>query len=267
MVAVASQPSKNNATAVIASYMQKGPGPGRYMLPPTFGYKGHDFTRKMEPAYSIGQRIPPLKSGMFSPGPIYFINAAYTRNGPDGSPHYSMLARPRPATLFITPGPDHYFMEKVPPMRLPNPPKYSMASRNRYRIFDSNPAPNNYVLPSMLGSQIPNKESSASYSISGRTKMAHDLADFSRSPGCAHYSTVMTDLYKNRAPAYYMGQRVFPPEDRTLKPGPGAYSPEKVVVNKPQAPAYSTGIRHSEFTTPLITKADAVEDYEEGILS
>ena len=40
--------------------------------------------------------------------------------------------------------------------------------------------------------------------------------------------------------------------DSTQKPGPGAHSPEKVELNKPAAPKFSLGIRHSEFVTPLI---------------
>lgn len=40
--------------------------------------------------------------------------------------------------------------------------------------------------------------------------------------------------------------------DATMKPGPGAYSPEKVYFNKKAAPKFSMGIRHSEFVTPLI---------------
>ena len=43
-----------------------------------------------------------------------------------------------------------------------------------------------------------------------------------------------------------------PPPDSTRKPGPGAYSPEKVHVNKPTQPKFSLGIRHSEYVTPLI---------------
>ncbi len=40
--------------------------------------------------------------------------------------------------------------------------------------------------------------------------------------------------------------------DATKKPGPGAHSPEKVVVNKKAAPSYSMGSKHSEYITPLI---------------
>ena len=40
--------------------------------------------------------------------------------------------------------------------------------------------------------------------------------------------------------------------DSTRKPGPGAYSPENVRIDKPNLPSFSLGIRHSEFITPLI---------------
>ena len=46
-----------------------------------------------------------------------------------------------------------------------------------------------------------------------------------------------------------------PPSQRaesTNNPGPGVYSPEKVTVNKPSAPKFSMGIRHSEYISPLI---------------
>ena len=40
--------------------------------------------------------------------------------------------------------------------------------------------------------------------------------------------------------------------DNTVKPGPAAHSPEKVVVTKKSAPAISMGIKHSEYICPLI---------------
>ena len=40
--------------------------------------------------------------------------------------------------------------------------------------------------------------------------------------------------------------------DTTQKPGPGAHSPEKVKITKHSPPAYSMGIRHSEYLCPLI---------------
>lgn len=47
----------------------------------------------------------------------------------------------------------------------------------------------------------------------------------------------------------------FPCSDSTIKPGPGAHSPEKVFCNKPSAAKHSLGIRHSEYVyTPLEVK-------------
>lgn len=44
--------------------------------------------------------------------------------------------------------------------------------------------------------------------------------------------------------------------DSTLKPGPGAHSPEKVICNKKSPPKYSLGIRHSEYVyTPHFVEA------------
>ena len=40
--------------------------------------------------------------------------------------------------------------------------------------------------------------------------------------------------------------------DTTQKPGPGAHSPEKVKITKRSPPAYSLGVRHSEYLCPLI---------------
>ena len=42
--------------------------------------------------------------------------------------------------------------------------------------------------------------------------------------------------------------------DSTKKPGPGAYSPERVTVNKHSPPKFSMGIRHSEYVAPLIVE-------------
>ena len=43
--------------------------------------------------------------------------------------------------------------------------------------------------------------------------------------------------------------------DSTKKPGPGAHSPEKVTATKQKRPAYSLGVKHSDFLCPLILDA------------
>lgn len=50
----------------------------------------------------------------------------------------------------------------------------------------------------------------------------------SQTPGPAAYRQTDVQVTKFKAPQYTMAARVEPPGDKTLKPGPGAHSPEKV---------------------------------------
>ena len=239
-----------------------GPGPARYTLPPTIGFIGHDYTRFKYPAYWFGMKLP---SSLFdgrkhSPGPIYFVEPQYTRFGKDGTPKWTMLARPHDPELFKTPGPGTYNNELCEPQGEKTAPKYSLYSRTRYRRCDSNPAPNAYTLPSMLGCDVIGKESLPCWSMTSRPDTGRFDEDLAKAPGAATYRIVDSNVYKYQAPIYSMLARNFLPGDKTQKPGPGAHYPEHVRVNRPQSPIWSMGIRHSEFITPLITEAE-VEDF------
>nr|XP_024001632.1 outer dense fiber protein 3-like protein 2 [Salvelinus alpinus] len=123
---------------------EKGPGPGRYALPPTIGYINHDLTKPSSPAYTFHRRMSSsMVSVDCSPGPQYHIDAKMTRFGRVGTPSYSMLGRARRgADLFQTPGPGAYSPEK--PHLRPAPLLHTIGSRSRYRIMDSVPAPDRY---------------------------------------------------------------------------------------------------------------------------
>ncbi|XP_035509615.1 outer dense fiber protein 3-like protein 2b [Morone saxatilis] len=234
---------------------EKGPGPGRYGLPPTIGFVGHDFTKPTSPAYSFHGR---MSDNMYcidsSPGPRYHIDAKITRFGRDGTPAYSMLGRMKAEKeLFQTPGPGAYSPEKAPPCNLQRrPPSYTMSSRTHYRGIDSVPAPNKYCLPPLMGPQVPNKPASASYTMSGSYSTGGPSVDLAKTPGPCRYNSTDPSVYLPRQPAFSMLGRHNLPRDGTKKPGPGTYNPEKVTVHKARAPAYSLGIRHSEFVTPLV---------------
>ncbi|KAM3875629.1 outer dense fiber protein 3-like protein 2b isoform 1-T1 [Diretmus argenteus] len=242
---------------------EKGPGPGRYALPPTIGFIGHDFTKPTSPAYSFHGR---MSKNMYcvdsSPGPRYYVDAKITRFGRDGTPAYSMLGRMKEASkfpfiteeIFQMPGPGAYSPENAPPCSVRcRPPSYTMGSRTRYRTVDSVPAPNKYSLPSLMGPQVPNKPASASYTMSGLYKTGGPSEDLSKTPGPCRYNSTDPSVYLPRQPAFSMLGRHRFPRDDTQKPGPGTHNPEKVTINKPRAPAYSLGTRHSEFVTPLVT--------------
>lgn len=232
---------------------ETGPGPGRYKLPSTCGFQMHDFTKRMNPSYSFGQR---LENSMFkkdnSPGPGYLVPDKITNNGKDGTPQYSILGRQRDLNTFKTPSPGSYSPEKVHPQGERHAPAYSMAARTRYRKRDTTPSANSYTLPSLLGSKIPDKHASAAFSMIGRSKNGNFSEDLAKTPGPGRYSILDPDTIKRKAPGYSILGRSYMPGDSTQKPGPGAHKPENVVVSKRQAPSFSLGIRHSEFITPLI---------------
>ncbi|KAM4575653.1 outer dense fiber protein 3-like protein 2b isoform 1-T1 [Fundulus diaphanus] len=235
---------------------EKGPGPGRYGLPPTIGFIGHDFTKPTGPAYSFYGRISNnMLSVDSSPGPQYHVDAKMTRFGKDGTPAYSMLSRTKGQIeeLFSTPGPGAYSPEKAPPCNLQRrPPSYTMGSRTRYRSADSVPAPNKYTLPPLLGPRIPNKRASASYTMPGTFSTGGPSVDLAKTPGPCRYNSTDPSVYLRRQPAFSMLGRHNLPKEKSKNPGPGTYNPEDVTAHRTRAPAYSMGVRHSEFVTPLV---------------
>lgn len=64
----------------------------------------------------------------------------------------------------------------------------------------------------------------APHGCAGRTLLIPAL----QTPGPAAYRQPDVQATKFKAPQYTMAARVAPPGDKTLKPGPGAHSPEKV---------------------------------------
>jgi len=242
-------------TKPVIAARERGPGPGRYGLPSTCGYPNHDSTKRRNPAYSFGYS---LKDDSFkkdcSPGPGYFIEPKISRHGTDGTPAYSILGRQRDQNTFKTPSPGTYSPEKVHPQGEKRAPAHSMAGRTRYRKRDAVPSPNSYSLPSLMGSKIANKKASAAYSMTSRSQTGCFSEDLARTPGPGRYNTLDPNTLKGKAPAYSLLGRNNLPGDSTQKPGPGAHTPEKVVVNRKAAPSFSLGIRHSEFVTPLIVE-------------
>ncbi|XP_072262891.1 protein CIMAP1D [Pyxicephalus adspersus] len=240
-------------TAMIAA-KETGPGPGRYNLPPTVGFVGHDYTKYSSPAYSFHGRTSHSAHVVdSSPGPRYYVEPCLTRFGRSAGPAYSILARGKSAdNRETTPGPGVYRPEKciIPTYR--KPPSYSIGSRTRYRTIDQVPAPNTYSLPPVLGPRVPAKASAPAFTMSARIRRGGHSEDLALTPGPAHYSQTDNNSYMKKGPAYSMLGRHPVSKIQFATPGPGAHNPEKVTNNKKRAPAFSMGIRHSEYTTPLI---------------
>ncbi|XP_073507589.1 protein CIMAP1D [Phyllobates terribilis] len=240
-------------TPIIAA-KETGPGPGRYNLPPTVGFVGHDYTKYSSPAYSFhGRTSHSAHVSDCSPGPRYYVEPCLTRFGRSAGPAYSIQARGKSAdNKEIIPGPGVYKPEKclIPTHR--KPPSYSIGSRTRYRSVDQVPAPNTYSLPPVVGPRVPLKASAPAFSLSGRIHRGGHSEDLSDTPGPAHYNQTDNNSYLRRGPAFSMLGRHQTSKAEYATPGPGAHSPEKASSQKSKAPAYSMGIRHSDYTTPLI---------------
>lgn len=234
--------------------MYNSPGPCVYPLPTLVGNRGHDprSLHNKNPAWSFGTRHGKFSEDS-SPGPVHYPDVKYTRHGRDGTSHYSLYSRPADPHVFNAPGPGAYCPEKAGPMAHHQSPRFSFGSRTRLRASDKNPASNQYSLPGLLGKTVESgRRQAPMFAQRGRSNVGSFSEDLQKTPGPGTYTTTDPSTYKNRKPLYSLGARRELPGDSTMKPGPGAHSPEKVYMNKPKAPASSFGIRHSSYTTPLI---------------
>ncbi|XP_078076950.1 ciliary microtubule associated protein 1A-like [Mustelus asterias] len=231
----------------------RSPGP-KYGLPGSTGFIQHDATKYKSPAYSFGVTHARFTMDS-SPGPAYLIPSLLTRRGKDGTPAYSLYGRPKDLNPFQTPGPGTYSPEKAGKSAFSASPSFSIAGRTQGFRTDRSPGPAAYLLPSVLGPNVVNKSSSANFSLSGRNKVGSFHEDFQKTPGPGAYKVINPNTYKYKPPQYSIIGRNQLPGDATRKPGPGSHNPEKVVVNRKIAPAFSFGIRHSEYLAPVIVNA------------
>lgn len=233
--------------------MYSSPGPC-YALPTLMGQPSHDprSVHEKRPAWHFGTKHGKTKDDC-SPGPCHLPTHKVYRDGPDGTPHYSVYGRNKDLAAFNTPGAGAYSPEKSGEQAKFRHPSYSFGSRTRVRRSDNTPAPNTYTVDPMMSKTVQSKKKQAPvYSLTGRSKIGSFHEDLQRTPGPGSYAVAQPDLYKEKRPHYSMTSRNVMPSDGTQKPGPGAHSPEKYWPHKTQRPVLSFGIRHSQYTTPLI---------------
>ncbi|KAK3708610.1 hypothetical protein QZH41_011777 [Actinostola sp. cb2023] len=213
----------------------RGPGPGRYMLPTTCSYSGHDFSKNRKPCYSFGTRHLHALTNDCSPGPKYLANSRLTKNGLEGNPKHSLGGTDRYAkrTIFNVPGAGEYSPEQhhIPHER--KAPSYSFGSRTKYSKNNVTPSPSSYSLPALIGPKVVSKKSAAAHSMTGRSNIGGFSEDLQKTPGPGTYKVTSPNKVKGRCPSYSINGRNFMPGDSTLKPGPGQHSPEKVRESRP----------------------------------
>uniref|UniRef100_A0A7M4EPH4 Ciliary microtubule associated protein 1A n=1 Tax=Crocodylus porosus TaxID=8502 RepID=A0A7M4EPH4_CROPO len=124
-------------------------------------------------------------------------------------------------------------------------PIHSISFRSKSFRVDSTPGPARYTIPKVLGPNTVDKTASPCYSMKWKSNIGYFYEDRHKTPGPAAYNRPKLDAYKHRAPEYSMSSSSRPPGDRTLHPGPAAYK-------KSMSSGITFGIRHSEYTVPLI---------------
>ncbi|XP_064397996.1 ciliary microtubule associated protein 1A-like isoform X2 [Halichondria panicea] len=232
--------------------MENGPGPAKYLLRGSTGHNDHITSKRRLPAYSFGvktKQFSTMSTNSFSPGPVYFVSSSVSRTGTEGTPKYSLLSRAKSHDKRCSPGPAAYHTEKVSPLKQSRPPHYSFGLKPELPLWKSsgnNPSPSTYTLPSLVGSSIVSKRSTPAYSMTGRSKIGSFHEDTKKTPGPGAYSVVNSQVYGHKSPSYSLHDRCSLPGDHSMKPGPGAHSPEKNECYK-KNPAYSFGIKHSEY--------------------
>lgn len=236
---------------IAAHYSSPGPC---YKLPGLIGQPSHDprSVHYRGPAYPFGIRHGKMRDDC-SPGPAHLPERKVYKDGRDGTPHYSLYARRSDLTMFKTPGPGSYAPERSGQNAHYRHPAYSFGSRTAMRRNDKTPAPNSYNMDPMLSKTVRSgKKQAPTFILTSKSKVGSFCEDLARTPGPGAYGVTQPDIYKNKPPGYSMTAKNHQPGDTTQKPGPGAHSPERVYANKRSAPRFSFGIRHSEYTAPLI---------------
>ncbi|XP_076334810.1 ciliary microtubule associated protein 1A-like [Tachypleus tridentatus] len=235
---------------IILAAQIKGPGPGKYLLPGSVGFTGHDITKRRNPAFSFGSRTKIIDKKT-TPGPCYLIPSSVNRYGRIEAPAYTLSSRPVELEPFASPGPGAYSPEKFHPPKERRAPSYSITGRPKLEKEDLKPAPNAYTLPTCLGPRAPHFRSLPSYTISSRSTVGTFDGGTVETPGPNKYEVVDISVTKTKSPGYTLSPRIYPPGNDMQHPGPGAYNPELVILTTPSSPAYSMGIRHSEYITEL----------------
>lgn len=234
--------------------MYGSPGP-KYALPGLTGEKVHCLTKQKAPNYSFGIRHE-LYAPNQSPGPKYLMPSNITRAGRDGTPAFSLCGRPKDPRVFEPPAPGHYYPEKSTKSLFHSAPAFSLSGRQRELTNDQFPGPATYRLPEVLGTKTALTTSAPMYSLCGRSKTGGFAEDLKKTPGPAAYKVVDSSLIKVKPPQFSITGRNFTPTEGTRTPGPGTYCPEMVTSTRSAAPRFSFGLRHSDFTAPLIVDSD-----------
>ncbi|XP_061752169.1 protein tyrosine phosphatase domain-containing protein 1 isoform X3 [Nerophis ophidion] len=232
------------------------PGP-KYALPSLTGSSKHDPTKNKAPSYSFRASYDITKQDI-SPGPKHLIPSNITKNGRDGARAFSFGSRPKDLARFQVPAPNRYHLENADKYTYNSSPSYTLSGRWKEVILSNQttPGPASNSLPPVIGPKTVNIAAAPAHSLYGRSKNGNFFEDYTKTPGPAAYEAVDPKIYLRKSPQYSMPGRKFAPINATATPAPGVYCPEKVTTVHSKAPAFTFGLRHSQYTICPIMDVD-----------
>ncbi|XP_073826256.1 ciliary microtubule associated protein 1A-like [Musca autumnalis] len=215
--------------------------PAYKLVPPLLGPHIVDSKKKSAPAYSISRKIT-RRHLHIEDGPAKYNVAGVYNKGVHKPPAFSLKFRLNDLKKWSPPEPGRYNIQSAEAVTSKTTPSYSFGKRPVIIKTLPTPAPNVYNLPTTLGTAKESQIKAApAFSLLGREKPRQIPAFILPGPG--QYEDNSKHFRKN-PPKFSMHIKHKVISDEHLKPGPGAYCPEKYNKHK-SVPAPSFSIRHT----------------------
>lgn len=224
---------------------REGPGPGKYILPPTLGCSPHDPRKEKRPCFSIGKRLDDRLDSV-GPGPGKYAIEHYNRYGRQHISAYMGKKLNTPAGDPI-PAPNAYKMP-TPNVNKQRPPAFPLGAKLHMHHDSGIPGPNIYKLPMVIGpntGRVTFTPKAPVFSIAKRLPTNYDMGV----PG-PKYLPKFDDQGRLKPTLK------FRPRDRLGNDVPGPkYNLQNFQPGK-KTPAFSLGIRYPEWVQPHIVEDD-----------
>ncbi|XP_061395458.1 ciliary microtubule associated protein 1A-like [Musca vetustissima] len=215
--------------------------PSYKLVPPLLGPNIIDSKKKSAPAYSISRKTTRRHSHI-EDGPAKYNVAGIYNKGVHRPPAFSLKFRPNDLKKWSPPEPGRYNIQTAILATTKSTPAFSFGKRPIAIKSLPTPAPNVYNLPTTLGTAKESQIKAApAYSLIGRDKPRQIPAFILPGPGQYEDNS---KHFRKSPPKYSMHTRHKVISDEHLKPGPGAYCPERYIKHK-SVPAPSFSIRHT----------------------
>ncbi|KAK2160438.1 hypothetical protein LSH36_133g02014 [Paralvinella palmiformis] len=228
-------------------YAEYRPPAPIYERKTTVGEIDHCPTFYKAPGYSMGLK----RRG-------YFFDPLLTHRGKKEAPSHSLSSRYATRPPDVTPGPGAYNSDRVQEgviSKEHKPNSITMAAKTKWPFKNEAPPPNTYKPRSGIGITAQTERQAPSWSLRPRTHVggSHYATIKANIPGPGSYKSTEPNIFKKAAGNFSIQGRTKLKNYNSVidNPGPGSYDPKPLACNKKGC---SLGIRHSNYTIPLITE-------------